>query len=281
LKNQSAGDRLIAPIGVFDSGLGGLTVARALRQKLPNEDILYFGDTARVPYGVKSPETVIRFARECFTFLIRRRIKLLVVACNTASALALPVLEESLNIPCVGVILPGVAAALRSNRGGPIGVVGTEATIGSGAYKNGLEAKAPRISVVQNPCPLFVPLAEEGWTEGEIPEKVARHYLAPLLAHHIDTLILGCTHYPMLRDVISHVVGDEIQLVDSAEETSRATAAMLGSLSLLNPQQDTGKLQAYVSDSVERFKRIGGAFLGESLDSAAIVDQGDLPWYER
>lgn len=270
-----------APIGVFDSGLGGLTVARALRKVLPNEDILYFGDTARVPYGVKSPETVIRFARECFTFLIRRRIKLLVVACNTASALALPVLKDSLSVPCVGVILPGVAAALRSSRSGPIGVVGTEATIGSGAYKTALEREVPGLTVIQIPCPLFVPLAEEGWTEGEIPERVARHYLTPLLAHEITTLILGCTHYPMLRDVIAQVAGTQIDLVDSAEETSRETAAMLQQLSLLNPQSQPGYLQAFVSDSVERFKRIGSAFLGESLDSAAIVDQSDLPWYER
>jgi len=279
--SDSSGERKHFPIGVFDSGLGGLTVARALRKNLPGEDIIYFGDTARVPYGAKSSDTVVRFARECFTFLIRRQIKLLVVACNTASALALPKLGEMMLIPAVGVIMPGVSAALKATSGGRIGVVGTEATIGSGAYKRKLQKQNSRIQVFQKPCPLFVPLAEEGWTQGDVPERVARHYLGELLKEEIDTLILGCTHYPMLKQVIGEVAGKRVQLIDSAEETAHETALQLAQSDLANPRQGSGTLQAFVSDSVDRFRRIGGAFLGESLDSATIVDQGDLPWYER
>ena len=269
------------PIGVFDSGLGGLTVVRAIRQQLPGEDILYFGDTARVPYGTKSPETVTRFARECFTFLVRRGIKLLVVACNTASAIALPQLTGSLRVRTVGVILPGVEAALRVTRRRRIGVVGTEATIGSGAYHRALTERDASLEVTSRACPFFVPLAEEGWVLGEVPELVARHYLEPLVEAGIDTLILGCTHYPMLKTVLGQVAGPEITLVDSAEETALETRRMLSQLDMKAPRDAGGGCEVFVSDAARRFAEVGSAFLGEELRRITTVDQGDLPWYER
>jgi glutamate racemase len=273
-------DLATRPIGVFDSGIGGLTVVRALRQRLPNEDIVYFGDTARVPYGTKSAETVVRFSRECFNFLVRRDIKLLVVACNTASAIALPELRASLRLPMLGVIEPGVAAALAVTRTRTVGVVGTAATTASGAYDRCLRASDPGITVVQSACPLFVPLAEEGWVVGEVPRLVARQYLAPLIAAGIDTLILGCTHYPMLRGVIADVLGPTILLVDSAEETAAATAGLLERLGLARTEPG-GTCRVFVTDSAQRFTTVGGAFLGGRLDAVTVVDQSDLPWYER
>ncbi|MBM3318970.1 MAG: glutamate racemase, partial [Candidatus Eisenbacteria bacterium] len=201
------------PIGVFDSGIGGLTVVRELRAELPGEEILYFGDSARVPYGTKSPETVRRFTRECVAFLIRRDIKLLVVACNTASAVALPLLAGELTIPVVGVIEPGVRAALARTRRRRIGVIGTEGTIASGAYRRALEGSVPGVEIHERACPLFVPLAEEGWLDGDVPARVARAYLGPLAAGGIDTLILGCTHYPLLRSVIAAAAGEGVELV--------------------------------------------------------------------
>jgi glutamate racemase len=268
------------PIGVFDSGIGGLTVVRALRAALPGEEILYFGDTARVPYGTKSPETVLRFARECVTFLGRRGVKLLVVACNTASAVGLPHLMGELPIPMIGVIAPGVQAALyRSRR--CIGVIGTEGTIASGAYRRALEASGRALEIHEQACPLFVPLVEEGWTEGEVPRRVAQTYLDPLLGRGIDTLILGCTHYPLLRGVLAAVAGEGVDLVDSAEETARACKAELTRLGIAQSRTAGGGCRVFVSDRPRRFAEIGAAFLGEPLDDITLVDQGDLPWFER
>ncbi|MCK4413995.1 MAG: glutamate racemase [Candidatus Eisenbacteria sp.] len=269
------------PIGVFDSGIGGLTVVRALRRRLPGEDILYFGDTARVPYGTKSSATVLRFSRECLGFLARRQVKLLVVACNTASAVALPVLSGAVELPLIGVIAPGVAAALERSRRRRIGVIGTAATITSGAYRQGLEAPDPAPEVFERPCPLFVPLAEEGWTEGEVPRLVAHHYLDGLLAEGIDALILGCTHYPLLRDVIAEVAGEGVALIDSGEEAARGTAAVLTARGLANPRQAGGRCTVYVSDRPRHVERIGTAFLGEQLEAVTLVDQSEVPWYER
>jgi glutamate racemase len=284
--NVRAADREAAelcsrPIGVFDSGIGGLTVVRALRKRLPSEDIVYFGDTARVPYGTKSRDTVVRFSRESLIFLLRRDVKLVVVACNTASAVALPTLQKAVSLPMIGVILPGVAAALKASGRRRIGVIGTEATIGSGAYDRALRQADEELYVLQQPCPLFVPLAEEGWTTGDVPRLAARRYLAPLIESGIDTLILGCTHYPMLRDVIAEVAGGEIRLVDSAEETARETAALLESTQRANTQSACGSCRVFVSDAAAHFESIGSAFLGEPLAEVTLVDQGDLPWYER
>lgn len=276
------------PIGVFDSGIGGLTVIRALRERLPAEDILYFGDAARVPYGGKSAETVLRFTRECIGFLVRRDVKLLVVACNTASALALPVLAGALPMPAVGVIEPGVRAARERSRNRRIGVIGTEGTVRSGAYRKALVEDAGPESgasgaplVFEQACPLFVPLAEEGWTEGELPRLAAQRYLAPLLAQEIDTLILGCTHYPLLRGVIAEVTGPSVTLVDSGAETARVTQARLEALGLARRGPERGRCTVYVTDRPQRFREIGAAFLGETLESVTVVDQSDLPWYER
>lgn len=269
------------PIGVFDSGIGGLTVVGALRRHLPGEEILYFGDAARVPYGTKSPETVIRFSRESVTFLTRRGVKLLVVACNTASAIALTSLRGMVDIPLIGVLEPGVAAAAQCSRNRRVGVIGTEATIASGAYRKALAAADEGLSVYERPCPLFVPLAEEGWLSGEVPRLAAKQYLAPLLEEGIDTLILGCTHYPLLQEVIREAAGGSVTLVDSGEATAAETAALLKQRGIMNPRQVGGKCTVFVSDRPQRFKQIGAAFLGEQLEPVELVDQSDMPWYER
>jgi len=228
------------PIGVFDSGIGGLTVVRQLMARLPREHILYFGDTARVPYGNKSPETVTRFSVENTRFLLRRGIKYLVVACNTASATALPVLQRRFEIPMLGVIEPGVRAALAATRNRRIGVIGTIGTIASGVYERMILALQPDCAVVEAPCPLFVPLAEEGWTEGPVAEQVARVYLEPVIGSGIDTLILGCTHYPLLKEVIRRVCGPGVELIDTAEETVRMARLQLDQLGLLRGEGDAG-----------------------------------------
>lgn len=207
-------------IGIFDSGVGGLTVHHRVAERLPSESIIYFGDTARVPYGTKSAETVVRYARACAHMLVRRDIKLLVVACNTASAYALDILRAELDIPVVGVVEPGAKRAAMSTRNGRIGVIGTKGTIRSGQYQSAILSYIPDAHVFAKACPLFVPLAEEGWIEGPVPEQIAVEYLQEFLENDIDTLVLGCTHYPLLKTVIGKVAGDSVALVDSAQATS-------------------------------------------------------------
>ncbi len=274
-------DERSRPIGVFDSGIGGLTVVRALRRCLPGEDILYFGDAARLPYGTKSADTVLRFSRECVSFLSRRGIKMLVVACNTASAVALPVLAESLAMPAVGVIAPGVAAARRISKSKRVGVIATEATVSSGSYRLGLQASGAGWEVFETACPLFVPLVEEGWISGELPRLAAQRYLAPLLDRRIDVLILGCTHYPLLREVIEETAGAEMALIDSGEEAARETAARLTDLGMANPRAEGGRCSFFVTDRPRRFEEIGAQFLGRPLEAVTLVDQSDVPWYDR
>lgn len=287
------------PVGVFDSGIGGLTVVRALMARLPREHILYFGDSARVPYGTKSPETVTRFSIENTRFLVRRDVKFLVVACNTASALALPVLQRRFELPMLGVIEPGAKAAVARTRNRKIGVIGTIGTIASGVYERMILALEPRATVVEAPCPLFVPLAEEGWTEGPVVEQVAHVYLDPLLETGIDTLILGCTHYPLLKDVIARVAGPEVALIDTAEETVRLVRRHLADLGLERPGADStartgedssgvegspgdeGVRRFFVSDIPAQFSQVGGRFLGRPILEVEWVDQSDLPWFER
>lgn len=281
------------PIGVFDSGIGGLTVVRALMARLPREHILYFGDSARVPYGTKSPETVTRFSIENTRFLVRRDVKFLVVACNTASALALPVLQRRFELPMLGVIEPGAKAAVARTRNRKIGVIGTIGTIASGVYERMILALEPRATVVEAPCPLFVPLAEEGWTEGPVVEQVAHVYLDPLLETGIDTLILGCTHYPLLKDVIARVAGPDVALIDTAEETVRLVRRHLADLGLERPGADStartgedspgeeGARRFFVSDIPAQFSQVGGRFLGRPILEVEWVDQSDLPWFER
>lgn len=254
------------PIGVFDSGIGGLTVVAALRRRLPAESILYLGDTARLPYGTKSPETVERYTRRNVDFLVRRGVKAVVVACNTASALALPALRPP--VPTWGVIEPGAARAAALSRG-RVGVIATEATIRSDAYARALRACAPQLAVLSKACPLLVPLVEEGWLDDEIAEATARRYLSPLLEASIDTLVLGCTHYPLLAPLLSRIVGEEITLVDSAEATAELVAAELAE------RAEPGAPVEHhfcVTDAGERFERLAGAFLGEQRLSLEWVD---------
>lgn len=243
------------PIGVFDSGIGGLTVAAALKDLLPAETIFYIGDTARVPYGGKSRKTVERYSVEIGGLLLAERAKIIVVACNTASALAVPRMKELFNVPVQGVVAPGAAAALRSTQNGKVGVIGTRATISSGAYEHAIHALDPSIQVFSEPCPLLVPLIEEGMFDDVITDQVIARYLAPLLAQGIDTLVLGCTHYPLARTAIGRVAGDKVRLVDSAENCALAVRDLLQSKSLSAPNDQLGKLDVALTDSTEGFLR--------------------------
>jgi glutamate racemase len=256
---------------VFDSGVGGLTVFRELRRYLPGEDLVYLGDTARVPYGTKSAPTVCRYAVEAARFLIEQQVKLIVVACNTASAVALELLAREFKVPIVGVIEPGARRALEVSLHGRIGVIGTEGTIRSQAYERAIRRGRPDVSVFTAACPLFVPLAEEGWAEHEIAGIAANEYLSPLLVHDIDSLVLGCTHYPLLKGTLQKVVGDSVILIDSAEETAKTVAALLGQEDLRRRRPSHTPPRYFVTDIPDRFKRVGGAFLGAALDDVATI----------
>lgn len=261
------------PIGIFDSGVGGLTVVRQICRELPAEDVIYLGDTARVPYGTKSPATVIRFACEDTAFLWARRVKAVVVACNTASAWALPRLQERFPLPIIGVIQPGAQAALAKTRRGRIGVIGTSATIRSQAYPNAIRAGRSEATVFVRACPLLVPLVEEGWIDHPVTEAVLREYLQPLLDEQIDTLVLGCTHYPLLKPVIQRLVGDEVTLVDSAESCAAFVREQLGQLGRLRlPRRGPGRVQPFVTDEVERFSEMAARFLGIPTEQPAKVE---------
>jgi glutamate racemase len=244
------------PIGVFDSGIGGLTVVSALRNLLPNESIFYVGDTARVPYGGKSAATVRRYSREIAAILLREKAKTVVVACNTASALALPDLEEILPVTVTGVIVPGARAALAQTRSGHVGVIGTRATINSGAYESALRALNPDVRVTARACPLLVPLIEEGWLESEVTDQIIRQYLAPLLQDGIDTLVLGCTHYPLLRRAIARVAGERVALVDSAENCAKAVRELLLRENLSAPETNRAVLRVALTDPPDAFLRV-------------------------
>ncbi|MDD5199565.1 MAG: glutamate racemase [Terrimicrobiaceae bacterium] len=244
------------PIGVFDSGIGGLTVVAALQQLLPAEQIFYIGDTARVPYGGKSRRTIERYSVEIAGLLLAEQAKLIVVACNTASALAVPRLKQLFNLPVQGVIDPGAAAAVRSTRNGRIGVIGTRATIASHAYEQAIHALAPDARVFAEPCPVLVPLIEEAWFEDAITDQVLRRYLDPLLTEGIDTLVLGCTHYPLLREAISRAAGEAVTLVDSAHNCALAVNEILKSQSLAAPERQLGSLQVALTDASEGFLRV-------------------------
>lgn len=259
-------------IGIFDSGVGGLTVCQEIHRHLPQERLLYLGDTARVPYGTKSPATVTGYAREAASFLTRQGVKLLVVACNTASAVALPQLRELFDVPVVGVLAPGVRAALATG-GERIGVVGTEGTINSGSYEAALRELAPNVPVFSAACPLFVPLAEEGWASHPVARQVVEEYLAPLLRNRIDTLVLGCTHYPLLKATIREVVGPDVTLVDSAASTAAEVADMLKQDGVVRGPGE-GEVSFFVTDVPTRFQRIGGDFLGARLHDVKQVEIG-------
>ena len=235
MAERSAGNS--APIGVFDSGVGGLTVFRAIERALPHETLIYLGDSARVPYGTKSPQIVTRYAIEAANHLLRRGIKMLVVACNTATAAALPILQERLDIPVIGVVEPGARAAVERTRG-RVGVVATEGTVRSRAYTKAIQKIEPKVEVIESAAPLFVPLAEEGWANTHVAREVAEIYLEPLIDAGIDTLVLGCTHYPILRNTIERVVGEQVQIVDSAETTAECVRlALNGAFGPLAPRE--------------------------------------------
>ena len=260
-----------APIGVFDSGIGGLTVVAALHRELPNESILYLGDTARVPYGTKSPDVVRRYALTCSRFLVAQGAKMVVVACNTASAHGIESMRSTLAVPVVGVIEPGAALAARHSQSGRIGVIGTEGTILSGSYQSAVRALRPEASVVAKPCPLFVPLAEEGLGEHPATRLIAQDYLVPLTREGIDTLVLGCTHYPLLAHVIESVLGPQIEVIDSATAVAGAVRDVLREHRL----EATHKAEPdrfYATDVSQRFYRVGRAFLGEAIAEAHHVD---------
>jgi glutamate racemase len=249
----SARDR---PIGVFDSGIGGLTVVSALRDLLPNEQIFYLGDTARVPYGGKSAATVERYSLEITAMLLAENCKTIVVACNTASALALPRLESTIPVPITGVIQPGAQAAVAATRNGHIGVIGTRATIKSGAYERAIRALDPALRVSARACPLFVPLIEEGWLESEITDRVIRQYLTPLVEAGVDTVVLGCTHYPLLREAIARFLGDAVTLVDSAQNCAATVSRLLEERNLRAGAEGNGQLSVALTDSPDAFLEV-------------------------
>lgn len=262
------------PIGVFDSGIGGLTVMHALMERLPHESLVYFGDTARVPYGPKSPATVVRFSFENVELLTGRGIKAVVVACNTATAHALPALRERFDLPIVGVVGPGARAAAAATRSGRIGVIGTYGTIGSGAYEKALLAIRPDLEIVSRACPLFVPLAEEGMTDHPAARLIAAEYLAPFREDGIDTLILGCTHYPLLKPVIAETLGREVTLIDSAEETARETADLLAERRLARAD-GRPDYRYLVSDLPDQFLKVGQRFLGGRIEGVEVATAGE------
>jgi glutamate racemase len=262
-----------APLGIFDSGIGGLTVARALFDRLPRESVIYFGDTARVPYGPKSPDTVRRYSGEILAYLLRRGVKAVVVACNTSTAHALDYLKQQSPVPMVGVIEPGARAAVAATRTGAIGVIGTVGTIASGAYERAIKALRPEARVHAQACPLFVPLVEEGWFDHPATELIAREYLEPLRKAGADVLVLGCTHYPLLKPLLARVMGPGVTLVDSAEETAKAVAEELAARGLL-AEGGSHEHTFVVSDDEPHFRKVGARFLGEKLRKVEVVPLG-------
>jgi glutamate racemase len=265
-------DNRTRPIGVFDSGIGGLTVLKELTALLPGEDFIYLGDTARLPYGTKSNEVIVRYSRENTEFLLAKGIKLLVVACNTSSAVALGEIERHTMVPVIGVIDPGARAAVRASRTGKIGVIGTEATIASGAYTRAIQNLKPRAEIYTRACPLLVPLVEEGWTDNEIAERTVTHYLESLKASGIDTLLLGCTHYPLLRGMFERVLGPRVKIVDSAIATAAAVREKLAALKLAR-RGGGGAQSFFVTETPDRFVRVGRRFIGPRVESAVRIER--------
>jgi glutamate racemase len=259
-------------IGVFDSGIGGLTVLHQIIEALPRENTVYLGDTARSPYGTKSEETVMRYSFENSEFLVEKGVKLVVVACNTSTAIALSHLQKSLSVPVIGVIEPGVRRAIKSTKNRKVGVIGTEATIQSGAYTRALKAADPKIEVYSRACPLFVPLVEEGWTDNGVVEMAIKAYLGSLKQSGIDTLVLGCTHYPLLKKAIRKFMGKGVRLVDSAEETASEVAAALKK-GASGRKTGKGMHSFFVTDAPERFVKVGRRFLGENVESAVRIER--------
>ena len=268
-----------APIGVFDSGVGGLTVFREVMRQIPNERIIYFGDTARVPYGSKSKETVTRFSRQIVRFLQTKQVKAIVIACNTASAYALDEIEQEIDIPIIGVVRPGAKTAVSVTKNNKIGVIATEGTIGSQIYSKYIQEIDTKAQIIGKACPLFVPLVEEGLIKDPVTYEIATRYLAELIDIDIDTLILGCTHYPLIRSTIGEVMGDKVTLVNPAYETARELKEMLKEAGLLNPNRNhlgTKQYQFYVSDGAEKFKQFANSILKYGILSAKTIQIEDF-----
>ncbi|HEY6218834.1 MAG TPA: glutamate racemase [Gemmatimonadaceae bacterium] len=263
-----------APIGVFDSGIGGLTVAQEIINQLPDESVVYFGDTARVPYGPKSPETVRRYSREIADFLLTQNVKAIVVACNTATAHALTSLREALSIPVIGVVEPGARAAVASSKSNRIGVIGTTGTIKSGAYERAIRALNPEAIITARACPLFVPLVEEGWTDHPAATLVADEYLKPFAAAGIDTLVLGCTHYPLIKPLLAQVLGPDVHLIDSAAETAAETARVLSQRRMAASAGHEPTHRFIASDDPLQFLQLGQRFLGGTIEGVEVRTLG-------
>lgn len=260
------------PIGVFDSGIGGLTVLKELMKCLPSESFVYFGDTARVPYGTRSRDTIIKYTFQCVRFLLSKDVKAVVIACNTASAAALSSLKHEFDLPVTGVIEPGAAAAVRNNLNGRIGIIGTCATVNSGAYAEAIWSIDRCRKIVSNPCPLFVPIVEEGWANTKVADMIAREYLKPMIEQDVDTIVMGCTHYPLLKNVISKILGQDVVLVDPACETAKVFKEILAEKYMEKEGDGSPAFRYYVSDDPQKFVRIGEAFLEKNIDNIEKVD---------
>lgn len=258
------------PIGIFDSGLGGLTVVKQIQKLLPQENIIYYGDTARVPYGSKSKDTIIKFTREAVNFLKSHNAKCIVIACNTASALALPVVRNEFEIPMIGVIKPGARAAAKKSKSGKIGIIATTATINSDAYTNAIREINNSVTVYSQPCPLFVPLVEEGWGDKPAAKLIIQEYLTPLKTARVDTLVLGCTHYPLLAKQIQQFVSDDVALVDSATTCANDLKLLLEKENLL-ANNEFAESTFFVTDMAARFSELGAKFLGKTLNAIKVV----------
>lgn len=260
------------PIGVFDSGLGGLTVLKEIIELIPTESVVYFGDCGRVPYGTKSKETIVKYTFQNIRFLLNQDIKMIVIACNTSSAYSLDLVKNSFDIPVVEVVQPGALTAVQATKNKRVGVIGTQGTINSGAYEKQIKRLDSSIEVYSKPCPLFVPLVEEGWWDNDIAMKVAEEYLTPLLSKDIDSLVLGCTHYPLIQDTIGKVMGKGVSLVSSAQEAARAVKAVIDRDGIGRDESIKPVYRYYTSDSVDKFEALGSAFLGRQISSAEKID---------
>ncbi len=255
-----------ASIGIFDSGFGGLTVMRAIRQVLPHENIIYFGDTARVPYGSKSPETIFRYTLENSAFLVDQGIKVLVIACHTACSIAFNEIKKMSKVPIIGVLLPAVEEVVKQTKKGSVAILGTRATISSGVYQEEISKRLPQAEIMSISCPLLVPLVEEGYIEHPVSELIIQEYLRPLRHKPIDTLLLACTHYPLLFTTIQKILGEEVTLIDPAASCADYVKDLLTKKNLLNPQNDTPNYQFYVSDDPEKFRLLGKTFLNYPIE---------------
>ncbi|MDE6626629.1 MAG: glutamate racemase [Lachnospiraceae bacterium] len=261
-----------SPIGVFDSGVGGLTVAREIMRQLPNEDLVYFGDTARVPYGSKSKKTVLKYSRQIVRFLMTKNVKAIVAACNTASALALDEIAQEIDIPIIGVVKPGARMAVETTDLGNVGVIGTASTIKSGIYNDYIRELNPEITVVSKACPLFVPLVEEGLLEDRVTDDIVSRYLQEMKEYHVDVLVLGCTHYPLIRNTIKRFMGETVHLVNPAFETAKSLKELLSEQQMLNMNKHRPEHQYYVSDGVESFISFADTVLPCHVTDTQVID---------